>query len=85
MTIFGKRSTDSARVQVIGLNFAREDKERGLGVFLPVFFVQLDGSGTGLLERDQAVKALALFVNTSCNEMGLRPMICSKVGSTFAK
>jgi hypothetical protein len=47
LTIFGKRSTDSACVQVIGLNFAREDKERGLGVFLPVFFVQLDGSGTG--------------------------------------
>jgi hypothetical protein len=47
LTIFGKGSTDSARVQVIGLNFAREDKERGLGVFLPVFFVQLDGGGTG--------------------------------------
>jgi hypothetical protein len=47
LTIFGKGSTDSAHVQAIGLNFAREDKERGLGVFLPVFFVQLDGGGTG--------------------------------------
>jgi hypothetical protein len=34
-------------VQVIGLNFAREDKERGVEVFLPVFFVLLDGGSIG--------------------------------------
>ncbi len=38
-----------------------------------------------LLERDQALKALAFFVKTSSKEMGLRPTICSKAGSTFAK
>ncbi len=84
MTIFGKGSSDFAHVQVDGLKFAREDKEKGLEVFLPVFFVQLDG-GSWMQERDQALKALAFFVKTSSNEMGLRPMICSKVGSTFAK
>ncbi len=46
-TIFGKGSTDSTRVKVIGLNFAREDKERGIEVFLPVFFVLLDGGSIG--------------------------------------
>jgi len=47
LTIFGKGSSDFARVQEDGLNFAREDKERGLEVFLPVFFEQLDGGSIG--------------------------------------
>lgn len=47
MTIFGKGSSDFARVQVDGLNFAREDKDRGLEVFLPVFFEKLDGGSIG--------------------------------------
>jgi hypothetical protein len=38
LTIFGKGSSDFAHVQVDGLNFARDDKERGLEVFLPVIF-----------------------------------------------
>jgi hypothetical protein len=38
LTIFGKGSTDSARVQVIGLNFGREDKERGLEVYSSSIF-----------------------------------------------
>ncbi len=47
MTILGKGSSDFARVQVDGLNFAREDKERGLEVFLPVFLDQLDSGSIG--------------------------------------
>jgi hypothetical protein len=47
LTIFRKGSSDFVRVQVDGLNFAREDNERGLEVFLPVFFEQLDGGSIG--------------------------------------
>jgi hypothetical protein len=47
LTKFGKVSSDFAHVQVDGLNFAREDKERGLELFLPVFFEQLDGGSIG--------------------------------------
>jgi hypothetical protein len=47
LTIYRKGSSDFVRVQVDGLNFAREDKERGLEVFLPVFFEQLDGGSIG--------------------------------------